>query len=57
LATDTYQVIDVYGISDNGSLVIAHYSLGPVAEYGAALKEWVLDNSTECEPKKKPDAK
>jgi len=53
LAVDTYQIIDIYAINDNSCVIIAYYSLGSVDKYGKALKEWVLDNSTECEPKKK----
>lgn len=51
LGVDTYQVIDVSAIDEKQTKVIGHYSLGPVAKYGQALKEWVLEDSTECGPK------
>jgi hypothetical protein len=54
LAVDTYQVIDMYALNDNSTIVIAYYSLGSVDKNGKMLKEWVLDNSVECEPKNKP---
>ena len=54
LAVDTYQVIDIYALNDNSTIVIAYYSLGSVDKYGRTLKEWVLDNSAECEPTNKP---
>ena len=53
LDADTYQVIDIYDIDDNNALVIGYYSLNQASKYGPVLKEWVLDNSAECEPKKK----
>ena len=49
---DTYQVIDISAIDDQHTKIVGHYSLGPVAQYGQTLKEWVLENSNECEPKK-----
>ena len=54
LGVDTYQVIDVSAIDDNQTRVIGHYSLGPVDKYGQILKEWVLENSTECGLKSRP---
>jgi len=53
LDADTYQVIDIYDIDDNNALIIAYYSLDQANKYGPILKEWVLDNSAECGPKKK----
>src|SRR3990172_2414470 len=54
LGVDTYQVIDVSAIDDNKTRVIGHYSIGPVDKYGQILKEWVLENSTECGLKSRP---
>jgi len=53
LAADTYQVIDIYAVDDNNTLIIGYYSLGQTDKYGPVLKEWVLDNSAECVSKKK----
>ena len=54
LGVDTYQVIDISAIDEQHTKVVGHYSLGPVAQYGQILKEWALENSSECEPKKRP---
>lgn len=51
LGVDTYQVIDITAIDENHTKVVGHYSMGPVNQYGGILKQWVLDNSTECELK------
>lgn len=48
---DTYQVIDISAIDEHSTKVVGHYSMGPVNQYGAILKQWVLENSTECELK------
>lgn len=53
LGVDTYQVIDVSAIDEKQTKVIGHYALGPVAQYGQTLKEWVLEKSEECSPKGK----
>jgi hypothetical protein len=53
LGVDTYQVIDVAAIDEQQTRVVGHYSLGPVEKIGDTLKEWVLENSKECAPKKK----
>lgn len=49
---DTYQVIDVSALSEQQTKVVGFYAAGPVNKYGLALKEWVLENSKECGPKK-----
>lgn len=51
LGVDTYQVIDISAIDEKQTKIVGYYSLGPVAKYGQALKEWVLEDSTECAPK------
>lgn len=51
LGVDTYQVIDISAIDDRQTRVVGHYSLGPVSQFGQALKEWVLENSIDCSPK------
>lgn len=53
---DTYQVIDISAIDERNTKIVGHYSLGPVDQYGRILKEWVLENSSECEPKKQTQA-
>lgn len=53
LGVDTYQVIDIFAIDEKQTKVIGHYAVGPVAQYGQTLKEWVLENSEECSPKGK----
>lgn len=46
---DTYQVIDITAIDEHSTKVVGHYAMGPVNKYGAILKQWVLENSTECD--------
>lgn len=52
---DTYQVIDISAIDEHSTKVVGHYSIGPVNQYADILKQWVLENSTECDLK--PSAK
>lgn len=48
---DTYQVIDITAIDEHSTKVVGHYSMGSVNKYGAILKQWVLENSTDCDLK------
>lgn len=48
LGRSVYQVIDVVEISANESKVTGYFSVGYPEKYGADLKQWTLNNSTEC---------
>ena len=45
---DTHRVIDVLGMDNGSTRVTGMFALGPVEKYGRILKEWVVDNSKDC---------
>lgn len=48
LGVDTYRVTDIVSIDENNTKITGFYAVGPAAQYGQILKEWVLNKSEEC---------
>lgn len=48
MGIDIYQVVDISSTKDQETSISAHYTFGSVQQYGGILKQWVLNNYTEC---------
>jgi len=50
---DTYEVIDIAAIGDSRTKIVGYRSIGPVTVSEQLSRDWVLDDSVECSPKKR----